>query len=58
MVTEAGSEDVNSRVRAYATITPDWGYDVNYYEEQLRSAARELLDIPLRHSEGRNSPAL
>ena len=54
VVTEAGS----GRARAYATITPDWGYDMNYYEEQLRIAARELLDIPFPHSEGRNSPVL
>lgn len=45
VVTGAHCEDVNSRARAFATITGDWGYDVKYYEEQLRAAARELLWI-------------
>ncbi|PIY49508.1 MAG: hypothetical protein COZ05_00190 [Armatimonadetes bacterium CG_4_10_14_3_um_filter_59_10] len=43
VVTDAKSKDVNARARAYAEITPDWGYDVRYYEEQLRIAAREIL---------------
>jgi len=43
VVTEASSADVNSRARAFATITGEWGYDVAYYEEQLRAAAREIL---------------
>ncbi|MDP6560292.1 MAG: DNA polymerase domain-containing protein, partial [Candidatus Binatia bacterium] len=46
IVTDARARDLNSRARAYASITSDWSYDVAYYEEQLRRASKELLDVP------------
>lgn len=46
VVTDARAKDVDSRARAYAFITPDWSYDVEFYEEQLTRTVKEVLDLP------------
>jgi len=58
VVTEARSKDVNARARAYAEITPDWTYDVKYYEEQLQIAIQEIGGLVSSSSIAGRSSAL